>query len=88
MMKRFLMIGALGIAAAPAFAEPSAPEPILFQTIVVQGGQGSPVTLQVRMTALPEVQAYSLTGEKVPAGPRSVSMRFGQGDLVAVPVSR
>jgi len=78
MTKRFLM--AVGLLSIPTFALADSPT----QTITIQPGQGSPVTVQITDNTLREAP-YALTGRDAS---QFTYMRLNQGDLVRVPATK
>ena len=75
MHKRHVLIGALGLALAPAIAAAGLNDPGQ-TTITIQAGQGSPITLQ--LPAATQGAPYALTGSAV-TPTHEVWMDFGQG---------
>ena len=80
MMKRFLMTVGLLAVPALALADSSAGT----QTITVQPGQGSPMTVTIADNTSREAP-YNLTGRDAS---HDTYMRLGQGDLVRVPATK
>jgi len=76
-----ILIGALGLALAPAIAAAGLNDPDQCTTITIQAGQGSPISLQLPAAA--EAAPYALTGSAA-TPTHEERMDLGQGASVLV----
>ena len=81
MFKRILSLGTIALLSATAFGRQSTGGE--FQTVTVQGGQGSPIALSVPVVPQEAEIPYALTGQdSTPHDLQWHTTQFGQGGLI------